>query len=161
MYSTPATYADIIGGKWLSRLILGMGQIIILFAAGKIIFNIYLGRSIPALFLLALFFCGTVAGMSILLGSVIRKEEVLVVFNILIANLMAALGGCWFPQEFFPAVLKKISMIFPTGWIMEAFSRLLFFGGELRSVLIHLFVLLLFTLVFLFLAAKFFKLKMV
>ncbi len=156
-----ASFSSIIAGKWLSRLFLGMLQLVILFLAGKILFKTYLGNSIPALFLVALFFCGTIAGMSIFLGSIIRKEEVLIVLNILIANLMAGLGGCWIPMELFPPGLKTASFIFPTTWAMDAFDKLIFFGYDLKSVSLNILILFLFSLVFFFLAVKFIKLRKV
>jgi len=161
IYLSPASFSSIIFGKWASRLFLGVLQIFLLFLAGKIFFKTYLGNSILALFLVAFFFCGTIAGMSILLGSVIKKEEVLIVFNILFANLMAALGGCWIPLELFPAGLKNISFVFPTGWAMDAFQKLIFFGYDLKSILLNVFILFLYSLVFLILAIKFFKLRKV
>jgi len=159
IYLSPATFSSIIGGKWISRLLLGMLQIVVLFLAGKILFKTYLGNSILALLLVALFFCGTIAGMSILFGSFIKKEEVLIIFNILIANLMASLGGCWWPLELAPRGIRILSFIFPTGWIMDAFHKLIFFGYNLESILLHIFILFLFTMVFLVLAVKFFKLR--
>lgn len=159
IYLTPATFASIISGKWLSRLFLGLLQIGILFLAGKILFKIYLGPSLLGLFLVALFFCGTIAGMSILLGSFIRKEEVLVVFNILLANVMASLGGCWWPLELVPKGMRFLSYIFPTGWAMDAFHKLIFFGQNLDAILLNILVLMLFSLVFLVLAVRFFKLR--
>jgi ABC-type Na+ efflux pump permease subunit len=161
IYLSPASFSSIIAGKWISRLLLGMLQITILFLVGKVLFKTYLGNSIPALFLIALFFCSTVAGLSILLGSLIRKEEVLIVFNILLANLMAALGGCWMPLELFPAGIRKVSFIFPTGWAMDAFHKLIFFGHDLRSLLLHILALFLFSIFCLILAIRFFKLRKV
>ena len=158
-YLSPATFSAIVGGKWLSRLSLGMLQITILFIIGKLLFKVYLGNSLPALFCVSLFFCGTIAGMSMLLGSFIKKEEVLIVLNILLANLMSALGGCWFPLELIPPGVRKVSFIFPTGWTMDAFHKLIFFGYDFRSVLVNIAVLLGFTLVFLALAVKFFKIQ--
>jgi ABC-2 type transport system permease protein len=159
IFLSPASFASIITGKWISRLFLGMAQIATLFLFGKIAFKTYYGNDLIALVLVALFFCGTIAGMSILLGSIIRKEEVLVIINILGANVMAALGGCWFPHELFPPGLRVISFLFPTGWAMDAFHKLIFFGYDLNSVALHIGVLFLFTLIFLALAIKFFKLR--
>ena len=161
IFLSPASFASIIMGKWISRLFLGMAQITALFLIGKIVFKTYYGNDWVALVLVALFFCGTIAGMSILLGSIIRKEEVLVIINILVANVMAALGGCWFPHELIPPGMRAISFIFPTGWAMDAFHKLIFFGYDLNSVAGHIGVLFLFTLIFLALAIKFFKLRKV
>jgi ABC-2 type transport system permease protein len=158
-YLSPATFTSIIAGKWISRLLLGMLQFIILFAVGKILFKTNLGNSLLALFLVALFLSGTAAGMSIFFGSIIRKMEVLIIFNILVANIMSAFGGCWWPIEIVSPALRKASLFFPTGWAMEAFHELIFFGQGLESVLPHILALLGFTCLFLVLAVKFFKLR--
>ena len=159
MYLSPATYASIVGGKWVSRVILGMAQVIFLFIAGKIIFKTYYGNAWAALVLIAFLMCAAIAGLSIFLGSIIRKEETLIVLNILVANIMAALGGCWFPMELIPSGLRKISYIFPSGWTMDAFHKLIFYGYNLKAVITHIVALAGFTLFFLFLAVKFFKIR--
>jgi ABC-2 type transport system permease protein len=159
MFLSPATFATILGGKWISRVILGLVQTILLLTAGKILFKIYLGPSVLSILLIALFFCGTISGMSILFGSLIRKEEIIIIFNILVANIMAALGGCWWPLEFVPRGIRNLGMIFPTGWAMDALHKLIFFGYGFSSVLPHIGILFLFTVVFLILAIKFFKLR--
>lgn len=156
---TPATYTDLIGGKWINRIMIGMLQITLMFLAGRFLFGVYLGESIPALFLVSLFFCGSIAGMSILFGCLIQKEEILIVLNILVANLMAALGGCWWPLELVPPGLRTASFIFPTGWTMDAFHKIISFGYGLPEILPHIGFLALFSLVFLLLAVKFFKLR--
>lgn len=164
VYLSPASFSSIIGGKWLSRLLLGMLQVVLLFLAGKVLFKTHLGSSVSSwlgLFFVALFFCGAVAGLSILLGCLMRKEEVLIVFNILLANVMAALGGCWVPLELFPPGLKVASFVFPTGWTMDAFNKLIFYGYNLQSVFPNITVLFLYTLVFFALAARFLKLRRV
>jgi ABC-type multidrug transport system permease subunit len=156
---TPTTFASLLGGKWINRVMIGMLQIVLMFAAGKFLFGIYLGESVAGLILVSLFFCGTIAGMSILFGSLLRKEEVLVVLNILVANLMAALGGCWWPLELVPKGIRTTAFLFPTGWTMDAYHKLIFFGYGFREVLPHIGVLALFSLLFLFLAVRFFKLR--
>ncbi len=156
---TPATRTALISGKWIARVLIGMLQITLMFLAGRLLFGVYLGKSLASLFLVSLFFCGTIAGMSILFGCLIRKEEVLVVLNILVANLMAALGGCWWPLELVPKSLQITSFFFPTGWTMDAFHKLISFGYGFREVYPHICFLALFSLLFLFLAVKFFKLR--
>ena len=159
IYFSPATLSSIIGGKWLSRIIIGIFQTALLFIMGRFIFGVNLGRAFPLVLLLSLFFCATIAGMSILFGCVIKKVEILIVFNILVANIMAALGGCWWPLELAPQGLRTAALFFPTGWIMDAYTKLIFFGEGLEAVLLNIVVLTGFTLLFLFLAIKFFKIR--
>jgi ABC-2 type transport system permease protein len=158
-FLSPATFSTILGGKWTSRVILGMIQTILLFAVGKVLFKIYFGPSILSMLLVAFFFCATIAGMSILFGSLIKKIEILIILNILVANTMAALGGCWWPLELVPRGIRNLGFIFPTGWAMDAFHKLIFFGEGFSTVLPHVGALFLFTLLFLFPAIKFFKLR--
>jgi len=159
IFLSPATFSTIITGKWLSRVILGMIQVILLFIVGRFVFKIYLGNSLFSVFLLFLLFCGTMAGMSILFGSLVRKEEIIVILNILVANLMASLGGCWWPLELVPPGIRKIGFVFPTGWAMDGLHKLIFFGHDFNSILPHLGALFLFTVIFLALAIRFFKLR--
>jgi ABC-2 type transport system permease protein len=156
---SPASFTDIIGGKWLSRVILGMIQIAVLFIAGRLLFKVDLGTSIGGLFVIALAFSGSIAGLSIFLGSIIQKEEIIVVVNIIAANLMAALGGCWWPLEIVPRTVRLFGYLLPTGWTMDAFHKLIFFGADFGSVLPHTAALSGFTLLFLILAVRFFKIK--
>lgn len=158
---SPATYTSIICGKWLSRIVLGMAQIAILFIAGKLLFKTYYGHSWGGIFLVALFFSGAISGLSVFLGSIIRKEESLIVTNILVANIMAGLGGCWFPLEVIPPGIKIVSFSLPTGWAMDAFNKLIFFGYGFHSIMLNIAVLGGYTLLFLFLGIKFFKVKRV
>jgi len=156
---SPATFTDIIGGKWLSRLMLGMIQIAVLFIAGRLLFKVNLGASIGGLLVISLVFSASIAGLSIFLGSIIHKEEILIVVNIIAANLMAALGGCWWPLEIVPRTVRLFGYLLPTGWTMEAFHKLIFFGTGFNSVLPHMAALSGFTLLFLIPAVKFFKIK--
>ncbi len=156
---SPASFAEIIGGKWLSRVILGMIQIVILLLAGQFLFKVNIGASPGGLFVISLAFSGSIAGLSIFLGSIIQKEEIIVLVNILAANLMAALGGAWWPLEIVPRTIRTLGFLLPTGWTMDAFHKLIFFGTGFNSVLPHVAALSGFTILFLIPAVKFFKIK--
>jgi len=158
-FLSPATFGSMIMGKWISRIFLGMLQLLLLFLAGRLIFGIYLGPSLPALALISLIFCGAISAMCMLFGSIFKKEEMLIVFNILLANIMAALGGCWWPLEIVPKGLRLVGFAFPTGWIMDAYHKLIFFGTGMVGILPHIAALSGFTAVFLILAIRFFKIS--
>ncbi|MFW6159560.1 MAG: ABC transporter permease [Acidobacteriota bacterium] len=91
----PISFSLLLAGKWLSRFLLGMFQLTVLFLAGYLLFGFNLGSSLFSVLLISLFFCRAIAGLSLLMGSLFEKEELLVVVSILLANLMAGLGGCW------------------------------------------------------------------
>jgi len=57
------------------------------------------------------------------------------------ANVMAALGGCWWPIEITPEWVQKLALAVPSGWAMDAVHKLVSFGAGPAAVLPHLIVL--------------------
>jgi ABC-type uncharacterized transport system ATPase subunit len=62
-------------------------------------------------------------------------------------------------MELVPRGMRTLGFILPTGWAMDALHKLIFFGYGFEAILPHIGALFLFTVVFLFLAIKFFKLR--
>ena len=76
---------------------------------------------------------------------------------VLASLLMAALGGCWWPLEIGPPVMKTIALCLPTGWALEALHQLISFGSGFDAVLKPIGVLLAFGAAANLLAARFFR----
>jgi ABC-type multidrug transport system permease subunit len=76
---------------------------------------------------------------------------------VLASLLMAALGGCWWPLEIGPPVMKTIALCLPTGWALEALHQLISFGSGFGAVLKPIGVLLAFGAAANLLAARFFR----
>ena len=55
----------------------------------------------------------------------------------MVSMLLAALGGCWWPIEITPEWMQQLALFLPTGWVMDALHKLMYFGGDLASVLNH------------------------
>jgi len=157
LYSS-ASYAELFGGKFLGRLLMGLLQSAILIAAGMLFFHLNLG-SVWLSALNIVVFAAAMAALSIFVGSVIRKEEVIVGVSVLTANMFAALGGCWWPAEIVPPAFKTLGMITPAYWAMDTFHQVIFFGKGFEAVWPNLLVLLAFGAVFTALALRFFKIQ--
>lgn len=157
LYSSAST-AELFGGKLLGRLLMGLLQSAILVAAGLLFFRLNLGN----IWLSALnigVFAAVMAALSIFVGSVLRKEEVIIGVSVLAANMFAALGGCWWPIEIVPPVFRTAGMISPAWWAMDTFHQLIFFGKGFAAVWPNLLVLLAFAAAFTALALRFFKIE--
>ena len=76
---------------------------------------------------------------------------------VLASLLLAALGGCWWPLEIGPPVMKTISLCLPTGWALQALHQLISFGSGFGAVLKPIGVLLAFGAAANLLAARFFR----
>jgi ABC-2 type transport system permease protein len=125
--STPIRKGSIVLGKWLSRM--GIGAIQIAFGAvvGTLLFGMDWGPYwLPVIIVLVLW-SGLCASLALLLGSLARTEGQAVAIGVLSANLLAALGGCWWPIEITPRWMQTLSSFLPTGWTMQALHQLVNF----------------------------------
>jgi ABC-2 type transport system permease protein len=152
------TFGELFGGKFLGRVLMGLLQAAILIVAGKLFFHLNIGNVFLS-GLIVLVFTVAMAALSIFVGSVLRREEMIVAVSVLAANMFAALGGCWWPAEIVPQTFRTLGMISPAYWAMDAFHQVIFFGKGFAAILPNLLVLLAFTSVFLFLALRFFKIR--
>ena len=152
------SFGELFGGKFLGRVLMGLLQAAILLFTGKIFFQLNLGNVFLS-GLTVLVFTMAMACLSIFIGSVLRKEEVIVGVSVLAANMFAALGGCWWPAEIVSPTFRTLGMVSPAYWAMDAFHQIIFFGKGFPAILPNLAVLLAFMSVFLFLALRFFKIR--
>ncbi|MBN2399510.1 MAG: ABC transporter permease [Candidatus Aminicenantes bacterium] len=152
------SFGELFNGKLLGRLLMGLMQAAILIIAGKIFFHLNLGNIFLSS-LVVLVFTLAMACLSIFVGSVLHKEELIVAVSVLAGNVFAALGGCWWPAEIIPPTFRILAMVSPAYWAMDAFHQVIFFGKGLASILPNLLILLAFTSVFMVLALRFFKIR--
>ncbi len=157
---TPPGKTGIWIGLFLTNIILAFIVSIILVFATILLFSVTFG-TIPLLnmFLILIVFSAFTSSLSIYFGSVLKRQEAVVGVSVLVANLLAALGGCWWPIEIVPDFMKKIAMLLPTGWAMSALDKILFYKYPFSNVMLHLSVLLGFTLVFAYLSIRYFKVE--
>jgi len=157
LYSS-ASFAELFGGKFLGRVLMGLLQSAILITTGILFFHLNLG-SIWLTGLNILVFTLAMACLSIFIGSVLKKEELIVGVSVLLSNMFAALGGCWWPAEIVPPAFRTLGMISPAYWAMDVFHKVIFFGKGFDAVWPNFLVLLAFTAVFMVLALRFFKIN--
>jgi ABC-2 type transport system permease protein len=153
-----ASFAELFGGKFLGRVLMGLLQSAILIAAGMLFFHLNLGNILwSGLNILA--FTLAMACLSIFFGSVLKKEEVIVGVSVLTANMFAGLGGCWWPIEIVPPAARTLGMVSPAYWAMDTFHQVIFFGKGFEAVWPNFLVLLALTAAFMVLALRFFKVE--
>jgi ABC-type multidrug transport system permease subunit len=150
------SFGELFGGKVLGRVLMGLLQAAILILTGKLFFHLNLGNTWLS-GLIILIFTLAMACLSIFVGSVMNKEELIVGLSVLATNIFAALGGCWWPVEIVSPTFRTLGMVSPSYWAMDAFHQVIFFGKGFTAILPNLLVLLAFTAFFMFLALRFFK----
>jgi ABC-2 type transport system permease protein len=155
--SSPMSRSAVVLGKVLSRLTIGLLQIAFAMIAGTLLFKVDWGpHVIMVLVVLCTYSALAVLG-GMLLGNFGKSEGQIGAIGVILANALAAIGGCWWPIEITPAWAQKASLALPSGWAMSAMHRLVSFGDSPVSALPHLFALAAAVLCAGYLISRFFR----
>jgi ABC-2 type transport system permease protein len=136
--SSPMSRGAVVAAKWLGRMVLGMVQIGFAMIAGTVLFNVHWGAHLGAVLLVLFAYASLATSLGILLSNFTRNERQVIGVGVLAANVMAAIGGCWWPLEIMPSWAQRLAMFVPTGWAMDALHKLVNFGAEPAAVIPHI-----------------------
>jgi len=135
--SSPMSRGAVVLGKWGARMALGVIQLAVAMLAGTILFGIRWGPHLGAVILVLLAFAALGASLGILLGNFGRSTAQVTAVGVIVVNLMAALGGCWWPIEITPGWCQALAKFLPTGLTMDALHQLMSFGAPPSAILMH------------------------
>jgi len=158
MMFSPLSTGGLFWAKLLGRWSMGMAQALMLFIVGKIFFKLNLGN-VPLSLLVIAVFSLAMASLSVFIGSLCRKEDMIIGLAVLLSNIFAALGGCWWPIEVVPPAVRQAGMVSPAYWAMDALHKLRFFQGDFAAILPNVGMLLVLTIILGTLSARFFKIR--
>jgi len=145
---TPTQNSLYIGSTVLGQVLTAVLQMAILVSFGLFALKIDLGNSILALVLITICTALSAAALGTMLGTFVKTSGQANGLSIIIGMVMAMMGGCWYPIELFPDVVRKVVKIFPTTWAMQGFLNITVRGQGLEGIWLECLVLLGFTLVF-------------
>ncbi|VAW34219.1 hypothetical protein MNBD_GAMMA01-835 [hydrothermal vent metagenome] len=155
--ATPLTRQEIIMGKWLGKWFITILQMIYGMIIGWLLFKIHWGNHLAAIVMILLLWAALNAAASVLLGSYATSEGQVSAIATISSLLLAALGGCWWPIEITPQWMQNLANFLPTGWVMDALHKLMYFGGHLSEVTLHITALVILSTIALSLAFSKFK----
>jgi ABC-2 type transport system permease protein len=158
MLFSPLSKGGVFQAKLLGRWGMGLVQTLILFVVGRIFFQLDLG-SVPLALLVIAVFALAMAALSVFIGSLLRKEDLIIGLAVLLANIFAGLGGCWWPSEIVPPGVRTAAMVSPAYWAMDALHKLRFFQGGFGDILPNLGILAALALVLGAVASRAFKVR--
>jgi ABC-type multidrug transport system permease subunit len=145
--SAPLSRTQIVSGKWGGRMALAVLQVGVAIIIGTWLFRMHWGPDLGMVIIVLGAWGAFCASAGLLLGSLARTEGQAVGLGVLTANLLAALGGCWWPIEITPQWMQFVQKLLPTGWTMDALHKLISFESGAMSAWPHVIVLLVGTLV--------------
>jgi len=112
-------------GKLFARFIVGLAQMVLLFAVGWALFGITLGRDPLALIIPTVGISFAAAALGLVVASIARAHDSVMPLGVTISMAMAAIGGCWWPLDFEPGWMRELARWMPTTWTMQAFNDLM------------------------------------
>jgi len=140
-----------------SRMAIGTIQIAFAMIAGRLLFQVHWGPNLAVVVLLLLAYGALAAALAMLLGNLGRTEGQVIGLGVILSNVMAGLGGCWWPIEVTPLWAQRLAVFLPTGLAMDGLHKLVNFGASPAAVLPHLIALTLASALALYVLARTFR----
>jgi ABC-type Na+ efflux pump permease subunit len=150
----PVGRGDILTGKVLGRVLIGLVQSAILIAAGALLYKVWWGSSPLALLALLLCLALAAASIGIFLGGLVRTPEQAGAIAWIVPLFLGAIGGCWWPLEIVPRWMQIFGHVSPAAWAMDGLHGMLSFGKGPGAVIVPCLVLLGYSAVLLFAGAR-------
>jgi ABC-2 type transport system permease protein len=152
MLASSVRKESILGGIYLGTALRGVIQIIIFWAVGILVFHVDLGLSPAAVFILSILMVLMSASFALMLATLARTRRSAGALANITALVMAPLGGCWWPLFLYPQWLQNIAKITPHAWATEGFNKIMVFGADFNAAVPGMIALLIFTVIFGFIA---------
>ncbi|MEA3440668.1 MAG: ABC transporter permease, partial [Chloroflexota bacterium] len=106
------------------------------------------GATIPLIIVCALFS----ASLGLLIGSVAKKEEHVIILSLVLMMVLSGIGGAWVPLEFTSESFQRIAHFTPLAWMVDGFKDIIIRGLGLSAILPAIYVLFTFAVGLFFLA---------
>ncbi len=156
LLTMPVSYITLISGKVIAYVFVCLIQFGLILVIGKFLLPLLgspmleIGSDPMALIIITLSAILAATGYGVLLGTVARTYEQASMFGPISIVIAAALGGIMVPVYAMPKIMQKISAFSPLEWGLDAFLDIFVRGGNIKTVLFDVFLLLSFFVVTMF-----------
>jgi ABC-2 type transport system permease protein len=134
LFATPVRRVEIVVGKLLPYLAMGIIQALLVLAAGAWVFGVPARGSLPVLMVASLLFMLGMLGQGLLISVVTRNQMVATQAATLSSMLPSMLlSGFIFPVENMPWILRAISNVVPARYYIQALRGVLLKGNGLAE----------------------------
>jgi ABC-2 type transport system permease protein len=119
--SGPATRNQLLMGKFLFSISLGVVQLSALFLAGWILFRVDIFSNLPSLMVAVLAASAACTAFGMFLASISRTASQVSGLATFLILTMSAVGGAWFPVSMMPDAVQVFSRLTIVFWAQESF----------------------------------------
>ncbi|MHC5038648.1 MAG: ABC transporter permease [Planctomycetota bacterium] len=120
--TAPVTKVEVLGGEAIFYFLFSMSQLVVLFVAAKILFDIPFHGSKGGLVLISGATGIAVTGFGILIAAVGKTERQISGISVLVILVMSCLGGSWFPVWMMPEFMQTLASVTINKWAVMGFE---------------------------------------
>jgi ABC-2 type transport system permease protein len=157
LLTTPIRKTEIITGHILAMFLVVFAQEVLLVILGQFAFGVDYLRQPGAILLMMVAVSLWASSLGLLISSLCRREDQVVLVSLIFMFVLSALGGAWFPLEVTGKAFSTIGHLLPSAWAMDGFQNIIVRGQGFSSVLLPAGLLLGYALAFFGLAIWRFK----
>jgi len=136
LFATPVGRLEIVLGKLLPYVAIGLMQVLLVLATGAIVFGVRVVGSLVLLFVTALLFLAGMLGQGLLISVVTKNQQLATQFGMLTAMLPTLLlSGFLTPVENMPPVLRAIAALVPARYFIRMLRGIMLKGTGATELL--------------------------
>lgn len=148
LLTTPTGKGTYLLGSLLGNVLWALIQVSLLVLFGVLVMGVAWADQPAALAIVMVSSCLAAAALGTMLGTFVKTAGQANGLSIMLGMVMALLGGCWYPIELFPEVVRNAVKVLPTTWAMQGMTDMLLRGQGVEGILLEAGVLLGFASVF-------------
>ncbi|MFI5305154.1 MAG: ABC transporter permease [Nitrospiria bacterium] len=141
LISAPVSSSEVIYGKTIPYVILGMSNFPFILAVAVFVFRVPMRGSLAVLFLAALAFVCTAVAIGTLISTYCQNQQQASLAGFLFMFPMIMFSGLMFPLENMPVSLRWLSQLDPLAHFMGLLRNIMLKGGEIHYAVIHITIL--------------------
>ncbi len=142
LLAAPVTRADILWSRFVFGVLLGLVQLLTIFAFGSLLYGIEVLPHVGGLALVAIATAAACTALGMLIASVSSSPEAASGLATFVILTMSACGGAWFPISFMPEFMQQVARFTVTYWAIDGFTQVLWAGNSVTQILPTLGILL-------------------
>jgi ABC-2 type transport system permease protein len=140
---------QLLTGKWLSFIMLGVMQVTVMFLWGWLVFGLEFWSHLPGFFAMTLVTAAAAAAFGILIGTACRTRGQLAGVSTTVILLMSAVGGSMFPRFAMSEGLKTAGLFTFNAWALDGYQKVFWRDAPVWELWPQLLVLAVLAMVFL------------
>lgn len=130
----PGGFTWFLFGKLGARFVVGVVQMLVLLLWGRLVFGISLGSSPFAFPVLTLAIVFATIALGFLVASLATSREQTLILSLAVVLVFSALGGLWWPEQFEPEWMQRLSPAFFTTWAMRGLTDIVLRSRDLAEI---------------------------